>query len=259
MTGRGLARVGLLDDGRDFAATRSRVDCPGRRSIGTGETVETWLVGGRKATNRAGAAEYLGLAPNTVTVYSAPSGRAIHGWPEPLDELVEGQEVFALDDLDAFAASRIGETPAPPGKGNPNELVGVEEFAALKGVKRDTFKRYVEDSIAAWERGEDGYLPRPNPDDCEPARARGTIYRWRRGVAVAWGFPTGRRTGGRKPGPRPQVADLRAVLAAGGAGEERPTVRELAAALTAQLGTDVSSQVVRRLLQRMRAEDDAGK
>lgn len=219
--------------------------------------METWVVGGRKATNRAGAVEYLGLTANTVTVYSAPSGRRVYGWPEPLEERVNGQEVFALDDLDAFAAARAGETPAPPSVGNPDEMVGVEDFAALKGVKRDTFKRYVEDSISAWDRGEDGYLPRPDPDGCEPARGRGTIYRWRRRVAVAWMFPTARRTGGRRPGPRPQVADLRAVLAA--AGDERPTVRELAATLTARLGEDVQPQTVRRLLQRMRAEDDAAK
>lgn len=219
--------------------------------------METWLVGGRKATNRAGAAEYLGRAANTVTVYSAPSGRLVYGWPEPLDERVDGQEVFALDDLDAFAASRVAEAPAAPGVGDPDELVMVEEFAALKGVKRDTFKRYVEDSISAWERGEDGYLPRPDPADCEPGPVRGTIYRWRRGVAVAWIFPPARRTGGRRYGPRPQVADLRAVLAA--AGDERPTVRELAATLTAWLGDDVKPQTVRRLLQRMRAEDDAAK
>jgi hypothetical protein len=218
--------------------------------------VETWVVGGRNATNRAGAAEYLGLAANTVTQYASPSGRRAYGWPEPLDERVDGQEVFALDDLDLFAASRGAEAPPAPGDlGDPDELIGVEQFATLKGIRRDTLKRYVEDSINAWNRGEDGYLPQP--DDTQPAPVRGTIYRWRRGKAIAWSFPTARRTGGRKPGRRPQVADLRQVLDAAAAGE-RPTVRELATALTDRLGTDVSSQTVRRLLRRAR-EDDAAK
>ncbi|SRR6266511_1452071 len=252
-SGAGIARVGLLEDGRGFAATRSRVDCPGRRHPGTEEIVETWVVGGRKVTNRAGAAEYLSLARNTVTVYSSPAGRRTHGWPEPLDERVNGQEVFALADLDAFAASRASQTPAQPIKGEPDELIGVDEFAALRQVKSHTFKRYVEDSLNAWQRGEDGYLPRP--DQTEPARY-GSSYRWRRATAAAWTFPATRRTGGRKPGRRPQPADLRQVIQAAGQ-DPRPTVRELAAALTERLGTEVSSQTVRRLLRRLRDDDTA--
>jgi len=131
--------------------------------------------------------------------------------------------------------------------GDPDELIGVDDFAALKGVKRDTFKRYVEDSLNAWQRGEDGYLPQPK--DAEPAR-HGNTYRWRRATAAAWTFPATRRTGGRKPGQRPQPADLRQLLEAAGTGP-RPTVRELAAALTEMLGTEVSSQTVRRLLRRV--------
>lgn len=212
--------------------------------------MDTWVVGGRKVTNRAGAAEYLGLAPNTVTVYSSPAGRRTHGWPEPLDERVNGQEVFALADLDAFAASRTNHTPAPPIDGDPDELIGTAEFAALGQVKPHTFKRYVEDSLNAWQRGEDGYLPQP--DQTEPAR-HGSTYRWRRATATAWTFPTTRRTSGRKPGRRPQPADLRQAIQAAGPGP-RPTVRELAATLTELLGTEVSSQTVRRLLRRL---DDA--
>jgi len=227
------------------------VDGPGRRHAGGEDTVDTWVVGGREATNRAGAAEYLGLAPNTVTVYSSPAGRRTHGWPEPLAERVNGQEVFALADLDAFAASRTSQTPTQRIEGEPDELIGVDEFASLRQVQPHTFKRYVEDSLNAWQRGEDGYLPQP--DQIEPAR-HGSTYRWRRATATAWIFPTTRRTGGRKPGRRPQLADLRQILQAAGPGP-RPTVREIAAALTEQLGTEVSSQTVRRLLRRN--HDDA--
>ncbi len=208
--------------------------------------MDTWVVGGREVTNRAGAAEYLRLAPNTVTVYSSPAGRRTHGWPEPLDERVNGQDVFALADLDAFAATRAtARKPAPPIKGEPDDLIGVDDFATLRQVKPHTFKRYVEDSLNAWQRGEDGYLPRP--DQTEPAR-HGNTYRWRRDTAAAWIFPAVRRTGGRKAGRRPQPDDLHQILNAAGPGP-RPTVRELAAALTEQLGTEVSSQTIRRLLR----------
>jgi hypothetical protein len=249
-SGAGSPRVGLLEDGRGLAATRTRVDGPGRRRTAAGENVETWVVGGRPATNRAGAAEYLRLAPNTVTVYSSPAGRRTHGWPEPLDERVNGQEVFALADLDAFAAARSGDRPPAPAVDDPDKLIGVDEFAALRGIQPHTLKRYVEDSLNAWDRGEDGYLP--VPDDTEPAR-HGSTYRWRLDRAAAWIVPDARRTGGRKSGRRPQPDDLRQLLDEAGPGP-RPTVRDLAASLTERLGTDVSSQTVRRLLRRLREE-----
>jgi hypothetical protein len=247
-----MACVGLLEDGRGLAGTPRGVFGPGRRRTSGGETVETWIVGGREATNRAGAAEYLGLAPHSVFQYSSPAERPKSGWPAPLPERVSGQEVFALADLDTFAAARRTETPPPPARADEDldRPVGVKEFAALKGVPRDTFKRYVEDSLDAWARDEDGYLPQPDFPP-EPAPVRGFIYQWRLGTAVEWTFQTARRTGGRKPGPRPQLADLQAVLAAAGPGE-RPTVRELAAALSERMGTEVSAQTVRRLLRRRR-------
>jgi hypothetical protein len=211
--------------------------------------VETWLVGGRKATNRSGAAEYLGLAHNTVSVYSSPAGRRVHGWPDPLDERVGRQEVFALADLDVFAASRLNRTPAEAVIGHPDDLVGVKDIAALRGVEYNTVKRYVEDSLNAWQQGEDGYLPRP--DEIVSAR-RGSTYRWRSARIAAWVFPVARRAGGRRPGRRPQPADLVQVLRE--AGHPRPTVRELAAMLSERLCVEVSSQTVRRLLRRVAAD-----
>src|SRR6266511_3801407 len=240
-TGSGIARVGLLEDGRGFAATRTRVDCPGRRHTSTHpgtdssteEIVQTWVVGNREVTNRAGAGEHLGLSANTVAMYFSPAGRARYGTPDPLPEQVDGQDVYALDDLD--------------------ELIGVDQFAELLGIGRNTIKRYVEDSVDAWERGEDGLLPRW--DEREPSpRGRGYSYRWRRGRAVAFRDQPTRASTGRPPATvaRPTVADLTAVLAAARPGEQ-PTARELAAALTDRLGAAVTPQTVRRL--RRRAQD----
>lgn len=234
-----------------WAPTRCGPQFPNRRGIGGAEievAVETWVVGGRKVTNRAGAAEYLGLARRTVVVYSTPGGRRRYGWPEPLAERVDGQEVFALGDLDAFAARRAGGRPQPPAVIDPEELIGVAEFAALRGIKAATMKRYVEDSLNAWQRGEAGYLPRP--DEVHSAR-RGSSYRWRYRTAVEWSFPAVRRTGGRRPGRRPLPEDLRQLLDSWGS-VPRPTVRALAAGLSSSVGTEVSSQTVRRLLRRLR-------
>src|SRR6266511_918376 len=121
-TGSGIARVGLLEDGRGFAATRTRVDCPGRRHTSTHpgtdssteEIVQTWVVGNREVTNRAGAGEHLGLSANTVAMYFSPAGRARYGTPDPLPEQVDGQDVYALDDLDEFKAARRRRRATPP-------------------------------------------------------------------------------------------------------------------------------------------------
>ncbi|HKS99036.1 MAG TPA: hypothetical protein VJT31_05835, partial [Rugosimonospora sp.] len=187
--GTGLARVGLLD-GRDFAATRLRVDGPGRFNTpahtSTGDSVQTWVVGGRKVTNRAGAREYLDLSANTATMYFSPAGRRRYGTPEPLDERVDGQDVWALEELEAFKQTRQRrpQRPVPAASGDPDELIGVTEFAELLGEDRDTTRRRVRDSVEAWARGEDALLP--VPDDSEPHGAGGggrMRYRWRRARA----------------------------------------------------------------------------
>jgi hypothetical protein len=259
-TGSGTARVGLLEDGRGLAATRTRVDGPGRRHLSTEdtteETVQTWVVGNRTVTSRAGAGEHLGLAANTVAMYFSPAGRARYGTPDPLPERVEGQDVWALDELDAFKAARRRRRATPtPAVGDPDELIGVDEFAALLGVPRNTIKRYVEDSIDAWERGEDALLPRPQWPPQPSPRGRGYSYRWPRGRAGAFAEQPTRASTGRPPAStaRPQVADLHAVLAAAKPGQE-PTARELAAALTARLGAPVTAQTVRRLRRRARGQ-----
>jgi hypothetical protein len=187
-----------------------------------GLVMATWVVDGRDVTDQAGAAERLGLARSTVAVYSSQSGRRRVGWPEPLAERVDGREGFAVADLDRFVTLRSAAPPVVSDPGGPDELLDASELSALLGVRADTFKRYVEDSLNAWAQGMDGYLPRPT--NAEPAR-RGFAYRWRRAGVLAWINAPVRRTGGRKSGRRPHVADLRFVLAASNE-ETRPTVRQ---------------------------------
>jgi hypothetical protein len=210
-----------------------------------GLVMATWVVDGQEVTDRAGAAERLGLARSTVAVYSSPSGRRRVGWPEPLGERVDGREVFAVVDLDRFASSRTTAPRAVRDDGGPEELVDARAFAALLGVRPDTFKRYVEDSLNAWARDADGYLLRPDLAERAP---HGSRYLWRRGRVAAWIKAAGRRRGGRAPGRRATMDELRAVLASG---EGRPTVRELASRISARVGAEVSSQTVRRLLRRI--------
>jgi hypothetical protein len=175
-----------------------------------------------------------------------------------LPERIDGQDVYTLDDLDAFKAARRSRrvTPPPSAAGDPDQMLGVTEFAALLGVPRDTMKRYVEDSIDVWDGGEDGLLPQW--DEREPSpRGRGYVYRWRRARAIAFRDQPGRPSSGRPPATtaRPQIADLHAVLAEAEPGAE-PTARELAAALTQRLGATVTPQSVRRLRRRAREQSD---
>jgi hypothetical protein len=209
--------------------------------------VETRTINGEQATDRAGAAEFLGMPRNTVNMYSSPSRRPRTGFPDPLPDQQDGRDWFPLAALAAYKARLEQATPAPTAMGDPEQLIDTAEFAALRGIKRQTIWDYVKLSVDAWDRGEDGYLPQP--DESSPAR-HGTAYRWRRGRAVAWMFPAQRRTGGRRPAPHPTVEDLDAVLAAG-----QLSNREIAAALGERLGSTVSLQTVLRLKRRRRERD----
>lgn len=209
-------------------------------------------VDGQPATDRAGAAAYLGIPLNTVKVHAERGKRPTSGFPDPVGHDDRGVEVFALADLDAYRAAR---TPAPRPAlthqvltGEPDELLDNTAFATILGVDpANVFHRYVDLSRAAWQRGEDGYLPLP--DDNTPAR-NGTTYWWRRHRIATWLATP--RTGGRRPGPAPTVADLAAVLADAAARGRHLTVRAQADALTARLGRPVSVRIVYRLRRQRR-------
>ena len=245
-----LVWSGFLEGGRGVAGAASAAFLPGRRSDHTiGTRVEIRTVSGQQATDRAGAAAHLGIPLNTVRAISAPGKRAETGFPAPLPERHDRRDWFALDDLDRYQAART--TPAtPPPVGDPDELLGVAQFAQLRGVTAATITSYVQLSLNDWEQHRDGYLP--YPADFEAAR-NGSVYRWTRRQAVDWAFPAKRRTGGRTAGPAPTAADLQAVLdAAGGTPLKN---REIAAALTERLGRPVSLQIVKRLNRKTREQN----
>jgi hypothetical protein len=219
---------------------------PDRRSLGE-EMVETRTIAGSEATNRAGAAERLGMAPATIAVYSSPGQRRRYGFPDPLPDRIDGQDWFLLTDLDQYAQTRVSEVPKVR---KPHELIDLAELAQLRGIKLDTAKRYLKDSRVAWAQDRDGYLPRP--DTVEPGPRGGEVPRWRRSRAAEWAFPATRRTRGRQPGRRPQPADLR-ELRANHPGRTL-TVAEEAALLSAELEVEVSPQVIRRLRRRIAAD-----
>ena len=106
--------------------------------------VEIRSIGGRRVTNRRGAAEYLNVPLNTVRMKSSPTRRGQTGWPEPVPERIDNQDWFALDDLDAYQERTKPVLPSPPPVDDPDRLIDTTEFARLRGVDRKTFKRYVE-------------------------------------------------------------------------------------------------------------------
>jgi hypothetical protein len=145
---------------------------------------------GVPATNRVGAAEYLGRSLQTINQVAAPKNRARTGWPAPVGR-ADRQQWYALPDLDAFRVSYV-QTAEDTHRarvhdarltGRPDELVTAVEFRKLIDAPYGTWARYVHDSKPAWQRGEDGYLPRP--DATEPAR-RGEIRKWRRRRVQDW-------------------------------------------------------------------------
>jgi hypothetical protein len=228
---------------------------PGRRAFSAREEqVQLKEVNGRPATTRAGAAEHLGIPLGTVRVYSSPGQRHKWGWPEPVlrkgDADSEGKDWFALEDLDTFAASRTQPAAAAPAVPDPDRLLTLAEFGALRGVSRKVMYRYVELSQPDWRRGVDGMLPRP--DQTRQARY-GRSHLWRYDRAAAWAFPDQpRRSTGRTPGRRPQPQDLQNLLAEPGA--DKLKNKDLADRLTSRLGTNVTVQTIHRLKRKLRAQ-----
>ncbi|GIF74214.1 MULTISPECIES: hypothetical protein [Asanoa] len=216
--------------------------------------MEQRIVDGQPATDRAGAAEYLGMPAATVSMYSSPGQRARRGWPDPLPDRLDGRDWFAIAALDVYRARRNPDPQPAPLVDDPDELIGREQFAKLRGVKAATMTSYVTNSLPDWDRGQDGYLPLP--DVTETAR-HGSTYLWTRRRALEWVFPTApRRSSGRPPAARTvTLDDLKAVLAAAGADAPAMSQRALAAALTDRIGAPVSIQTVKRLRAKQRNSD----
>lgn len=235
---------------------RQKVACRKLMTM-TDTGVQTKTFDGRQATNREGAAAYLGMPIGTVRVYSSPAQRSHTGWPAPIrvkgDPDSERQDWFAVGDLDTYRSRRTPSagTAAPP-VSDPGRLLDLAQFAALRGVTRQSMYRYLELSTPAWQAGHDGLLPRP--DQSRPAR-HGTSHRWRTDRATAWAFPDQPRHGtGRPTGRRPTPDDLAQLLAE--PNNRDLTNGQLAQRLAERLHTQVSLQTVHRLKRKLR---DTGK
>ena len=238
--------VGLLEGGRGLADTCTQVNGPDR-CMSAEEPVETRTFDGREATNRAGAAERLGMSPATIEVYSSPGQRRLRSFPDPLPERVGGQDWWLLEDLDRYAETRTA--PVPP-VDNPAQLIDLVSLAELRNIKRGTAERYWKDSRVAWSQGRDGYLPQPDKFEIGPRGGKWPL--WRRDRAAEWAFPGTRRTRGRQPGRRPVPEDLRRLRANNPGCEFK--LHEEATLLSEDLGVPVSIQVIRRLRKRLAAE-----
>lgn len=252
----GSVRGGLLERGRGLAGVPPGTHGPGRSHVSrTGRTaVEIRIVDGQEATDRQGAAELLEMPLNTVRVNSAPARRPESGFPAPLPGSPDRRDWFALTALRAYKLARQPAPAAPPDLATDDaDELDVAGFARLRGVDITTMRADVTRSLNAWDRGDDGYLP--HPDRTEPA-SHGNHYYWSPARARAWTFPaTPRRSTGRPPAGRTAtLTDLQAVLDAAADQPRPPTVRDLAAALSERLGTDVSTQTVKRLRRKQREQ-----
>ncbi|MFI7517543.1 GntR family transcriptional regulator [Micromonospora echinofusca] len=183
--------------------------------------MKIWVVDGRRMTDRAGAAEFTGRSEQTIAIQTSPKRRAEgSGWPAP----VLGPEGVLLYPLDDLAATIEGIAEASRARvhsitldGDPDELIPALEFRALIDAKASTWSKYVDMSKPAWERGEDGYLPRPDLE--EPAPRRGIIRSWRRHRVEEWINSRPGRGAGAGPPVRtaetgPTAAKYRLVMAA---------------------------------------------
>ncbi len=148
------------------------------------------VIGGVRCTNRRGAAEYLGRSLQTINLVASPARRAATGWPAFVG-VEEGQEWYALGDLDAFRVSYVEATcRARQARvhqvsldGDPDELIPAKDFRALIGAAHNTWSKYVAMSRPSWQEGRDGYLPIP---DAEEPGAHGVIRFWKRRRVQAW-------------------------------------------------------------------------
>jgi hypothetical protein len=170
------------------------MEFPGHRNTGppirAGTAVEIREIDGRRATDLDGAAELLDRSRQTVALLSSPKKRAEVGWPKPLRRL-GGKNWYAVADLEHFrdtyqpriVKANLARVHHVTLDGDPNELIPAVEFRRLIDAPDSTWIKYVDISKTAWDRGEDGYLPRP--DHQEPARHGVTRY-WKRHRVETW-------------------------------------------------------------------------
>ncbi|WP_256092854.1 hypothetical protein [Micromonospora aurantiaca (nom. illeg.)] len=165
-------------------------DAGAHRDVNAGGCVELRVVNDRLCTNRRGAAEYLNRSLETINRVASPKHRPTTGWREPVD-VVDGQEWYALEDLDVFNASyfqikrtaRMARVHQVSLEGDPDELINAKEFRTLIRVTHGAWSKYVEKSVPAWEEDRDGYLIKPDLE--EPGR-RGIIRSWKRHRVESW-------------------------------------------------------------------------
>lgn len=225
------------------------------------------VIHGRRATDRAGAAERRRRSEQTIALLAAE--RATNGFPLPIDVETtgrgvrarsetgqpHGREWYALDDLDAWfdqydarvAAAGQARVARTKLRGDPDELLTLTQVCDELGISYDTGHSWVRDSLPEWDAGREGYLPQP--DEEEPA-SYGVTRKWKRST-LQQRFVDRRRGKATSPG-RPRgggatLADLDAVDPNG----DLPAP-EVMAALTERLGRPISRQTVARLRRRRR-------
>ncbi|MBQ1052484.1 hypothetical protein KBX50_29045 [Micromonospora sp. C51] len=148
-------------------------------------------IGGQPHTDIAGAAQLTGRSEQTVRLKTSPKQRAQgSGWPAatiqdrkawfPLDALQTVRDVVLPRIVEASRA-RVHHVDLD---GDPDELLSASEFRSLLDISQGGWDKYVGLSKVAWDRGEDGYLPRP--DDEQPAPAQGVVRYWRRQRIQDW-------------------------------------------------------------------------
>lgn len=139
-------------------------------------------VDGVQATNRAGAAELLGLSLQTIALRASPKQRAEgSGFPAPLSSRPGGMDWYPISGLEDFRESHrkmregmratVHHATLP---GDPDGEVTAPQFRKLIQVGQGGWDRYVADSRPDWQRGADGYLPLPiqGPAAAEPRAER---------------------------------------------------------------------------------------
>ncbi|ADD43268.1 hypothetical protein [Stackebrandtia nassauensis] len=196
------------------------------------------------------AAAVVDMPVSTAKVYSSPKERAKRGWPEPADTRPAASRgkpkpLFRIRDLLVYKHHQ--QPPTRIRRGDPNDLIGVEEFATEIQVSESVMNTYVTWSLPDWRSGNDGYLPMPV--DSQPAR-NGNVYWWRRSQAWTCNENRRHRPGGRPQGQRPTTHMLREVLLS----QPYKSVADLAALLSQHVPQPVSIQVTRRLLSQLRRQ-----